>query len=291
MEEKLAVVTGADGGMGREITEAFAAEGYHVIMACKTVSHAETVMAEILKKFPDAKLEVRFLDLSSFASVNSFALELLEKKCRISRLMNNAGILSTNVRRSFDGIETLVSVNYVAPFFLTLLLLPLMDKGSRIINTVSCTYVIGKIEKDFLINGKNGRFARIPVYSNTKLALLLFTEELSKRVVDRGITVNAADPGIVSTDMIRLHEWFDPLTDIFFRPFIRKPRKGAGTAIYLGLSEEVSQKSGGCYASCREKTVPERILHYDGRLKLWDDTLNLLRQKGYVLTDIPKFVP
>ena len=84
-------------------------------------------------------------------------------------------------------------------------------------NMVSCTYAIGKLHfPDFFFFGRKGKFWRIPVYSNTKLALLLFTLELAERVEERGITVNAADPGIVSTDIITMHQWFDPLTDIFF---------------------------------------------------------------------------
>ena len=89
--------------------------------------------------------------------------------------MNNAGVLTTNIRQTADGLETIVSVNYVGPYLLTRLLLPLMQRGSRIVNTVSCTYAIGRIESDFFSKGKNGRFARIPVYGNTKLALLLFS--------------------------------------------------------------------------------------------------------------------
>ena len=82
---------------------------------------------------------------------------------------------------------------------------------------VSCTYAIGKLDfPDFFTKGRKGVFWRIPIYSNTKLALTLFTLKLADELCERGITVNAADPGIVSTDMITMHMWFDPLTDIFF---------------------------------------------------------------------------
>ena len=89
-----------------------------------------------------------------------------------------------------------------------------MGQGTRIVNMVYCTYSIGKITPEFLIRGKRGSFWRIPVYSNTKLAVWLFTRELSERLKTEGITVNAADPGIGSTNIIRMDMWFDPLTDI-----------------------------------------------------------------------------
>ena len=156
--------------------------------------------------------------------------------------MNNAGILTTPVRKTEDGLETIVSVNYVAPYMLTRQLLPLMQPGCRIVNTVSCTYAIGRIEPGFFEKGRNGRFFRIPVYSNTKLALLLFTQEFAERLQDKDITINASDPGIVSTNMITMQAWFDPLTDILFRPFIKTPAQGAATAIHLALSDEAKDR-------------------------------------------------
>lgn len=172
MEKGIAIITGADGGMGREITLALAKEGFQIIMACKEPDKARTVCDKIKKESGNERIEIRQIDLSSLASVRSFADKLLAEGRPVSRLMNNAGVLTTNIRQTTDGLETIVSVNYVGPYLLTRLLLPLMQRGSRIVNTVSCTYAIGRIESDFFSKGKNGRFARIPVYGNTKLALV-----------------------------------------------------------------------------------------------------------------------
>ena len=249
MEKGIAIITGADGGMGQEITLALAKDGFQIIMACKEPEKAYQVCERIKQESGNKQIEVRGIDLSSLSSVHAFAQKILEEGRPVSRLMNNAGVLTTHIRPTVDGLETIVSVNYVGPYLLTRLLLPLMHKGTRIVNTVSCTYAIGKIESDFFTKGKNGRFNRISVYGNTKLALLLFTRELAERVKEKGITVNASDPGIVSTNMITMDAWFDPLTDILFRPFIRTPLQGAATAIHLALSEEASGKSGYCYSS------------------------------------------
>ena len=182
MEKGLAIITGADGGMGQVITAALAKEGYPVIMACLDPEKAVPVCTRIQQETGNTQIEVREINLASLSSVNNFTGQLLKEGRPVSLLMNNAGILTTPVRKTEDGLETIVSVNYVAPYMLTRQLLPLMQPGCRIVNTVSCTYAIGRIEPDFFEKGRNGRFFRIPVYSNTKLALLLFTQEFAERL-------------------------------------------------------------------------------------------------------------
>ncbi|MEG1748381.1 MAG: SDR family NAD(P)-dependent oxidoreductase [Tannerellaceae bacterium] len=279
MEKGLAIITGADGGMGQEITAAMAREGFSIIMACKDPIKAQSVCDRIRCESGNEQIEVRGIDLAALATVRAFAGQLLAEGRTISHLFNNAGVLTSSERQTVDGLETLVSVNYVAPYLLTLSLLPLMQAGTRIINTVSCTYSIGSIESCFFTHGKSGRFQRIPVYANTKLALLLFTRELAKRLEERAITVNATDPGIVSTRMVYMNAWFDPLTDIFFRPFIKTAAQGAATAIHLALSDEVASRTGCCFANCREKKLADNILHHPAQKKLWADTEKIINQK------------
>ena len=166
MEKGLAIITGADGGMGQVITAALAKEGYPVIMACLDPKKAVPVCTRIQQETGNTQIEVREINLASLSSVNNFTGQLLKEGRPVSLLMNNAGILTTPVRKTEDGLETIVSVNYVAPYMLTRQLLPLMQPGCRIVNTVSCTYAIGRIEPDFFEKGRNGRFFRIPVYSH-----------------------------------------------------------------------------------------------------------------------------
>ena len=279
MEKKLAVITGADGGMGSEITRAVALAGYRVIMACCNLEKAEAKRKFLMKETNNEDIEVWKIDLASLESVASFADRLLSSKNRLALLMNNAGTMETGRHITDDGLERTVSVNYVGHYLLTRKLLPLMETGSRIVNMVSCTYAIGKLEfPDFFIQGKKGSFWRIPVYSNTKLALTLFTIELARRVKDKGIVVNAADPGIVSTDIITMHQWFDPLTDIFFRPFIRTPYEGASTAIGLLLDKESGNRTGTLNANNHVKVLPKRILYHKQTANLWEQTEEYVKQ-------------
>lgn len=279
MEKKLAVITGADGGMGSEITRAVALAGYRIIMACCNLEKAEAKRKFLMKETNNEDIEVWKIDLASLESVASFADRLLSSTNRLALLMNNAGTMETGRHITDDGLERTVSVNYVGHYLLTRKLLPLMETGSRIVNMVSCTYAIGKLEfPDFFIQGKKGSFWRIPVYSNTKLALTLFTIELARRVKDKGIVVNAADPGIVSTDIITMHQWFDPLTDIFFRPFIRTPYEGASTAIGLLLDKESGNRTGTLNANNHVKVLPKRILYHKQTADLWEQTEEYVKQ-------------
>ena len=273
MKQKLAVITGADGGMGMEITRAVATAGYKVIMACRDPEIAEEKRQLIMRETGNIALEIVPVNLASLSSTASFANELLQRGEAITLLMNNAGTMETKRRITEDGLERTVSVNYVAPYLLTRKLLPLMEEGSRIVNMVSCTYAIGRLDfPDFFLRGKRGAFWRIPIYSNTKLALTLFTIALSEKVKEKGIIVNAADPGIVSTKIITMHMWFDPLTDIFFRPFIRTPRQGAATAISLLLDEDAGKRTGTLNVSCHSKQLSEKFFHHVQMKELWDKT-------------------
>lgn len=279
MEKKLAVITGADGGMGTEITRAVARAGYRVIMACYDSAKAEAKRRMLAENTGNTDIEVRGIDLASLASVAAFADRLLQEGTPLALLMNNAGTMETGRHITEDGLERTVSVNYVGPYLLTRKLLPLMGEGSRVVNMVSCTYAIGRLDfPDFFLQGKKGAFWRIPIYSNTKLALTLFTIELARRVKEQGIVVNAADPGIVSTNIITMHMWFDPLTDILFRPFIRTPRQGAATAVSLLLDKEAGKRTGTLNVSCHPKQLSDKYLHHKQADELWRLTEERVKQ-------------
>ncbi len=278
-EKKLAVITGADGGMGKEITRAVAMAGYRVIMACCRLKKAVEVRRELLSEHEGLDIEIREIDLASLRSVAIFANTLLAEGKSVSLLMNNAGTMETGLHITEDGLECTVSVNYVGHYLLTRKLLPLMGEGSRIVSMVSCTYAIGHLDfPDFFTRGRKGGFWRIPVYSNTKLALTLFTIDLAARLRGRGIVVNAADPGIVSTDIITMHAWFDPLTDVLFRPFIRTPLQGAATAIHLLLDEEAGKRTGTLNVSCHAKPLSEKYTRHLQMDELWNRTEQMVKK-------------
>ena len=284
--KKIAIITGADGGMGREITRAVAEADYHVIMLCLSAAEGVKCRDGISNETGNQDIEVLQADLSSMKSVSDVADIILERGEPVDLLMNNAGMLANHFAQTEDGFENTVAVNYVAPYFLGRKLLPLMHEGSRMVNMVSCSYVEGKIGPAFFPNGKEGKFERIPIYSNTKLALWMFTKELSRRVEKRGICVNAADPGIVDTEIIRMGKWFDKLTDLLFRPNIRTPRQGADMAIRLLLEPEYGKVTGGIFSSGKPKKVKAKFMDAGRMEKLWNDTEDALSRAGFPLQNL-----
>jgi NAD(P)-dependent dehydrogenase (short-subunit alcohol dehydrogenase family) len=281
VEKGLAVITGANGDIGREITSALAKEGYRIIMACRNMDTAGVVCKQIKKETANQQIEVRKLDLASLTSVYSFAERLLKEKRPVDRLINNAGILTTPNRQTEEGVETIIAVNYISPYLLTRRLLPLMRPQSRIINLTSLMAIAGKIESGFFITGMNKSFNRFIVYANSKLGVMLFTQELAKRIENKGITVNACDPGIVNTRILTLQSRIDPLVNLFFRPFIKSPVKGAQTLIFMALSEQIAGDTGKCFARCKEKKLPQRIANHHMQEILWCETDRLLLSLGF----------
>ena len=279
-KDKLAIITGAGTGMGFEEAKAVAAKGFHTIMACHHPEAAEAKRQEIIRETGNENVEIMGLELANLSDVRRFADEVKARFTHLDLLMNNAGTLSTKFQTSVDNLERTVAVNYVGPYLLTRLLLPLMGEGSRIVNMASLTYKFGSLDfPDFFTRGRKGGFWRIPIYCNSKLAVTLFTFELAERLKDKGITVNASDPWIVSTNIIRLDIWLlDFLADLCFRPLIRTPRQGADTAIHLLLDEDKAGQTGTFNRSNRIINVGNKFFHHKQKKELWDKTEAIVRE-------------
>ncbi len=247
----LAVITGSNTGMGLAITRSVAEAGYDVIMACYSV---EVGMDERDRIVQDTgrRIDVMRLDLTDLKNVAEFAQKVLDRGEHIDLLMNNAGSLQDERRVTVDGLEHNVSVNYAGPYLLTRMLLPLMGEGTRIVNMASLVYKFGCLKfPEFFTSGCRGSYNRFVVYSNTKLSILLFTLKLSEMLKDKGITVCASDPWIVSTDIIHMNnKVVDYLCDKIFRPMIFTPLQGASPAIKLLLSPDMQGKTGRFYKKC-----------------------------------------
>ncbi len=270
------MITGADGGMGREITLAVAAAGYRVIMASLDPEKARALCKSIISESKNPNVELLRLDLASFSAIKSFAEEVAKLGLPIALLANNAGVLQWKMEYTEEGLEMTTGVNYVGHYLLTALLLPLMERGSRIVNTISCTYRIGKVTGDpFYRKGKG--FWRFPCYSDSKLMLTLFTIKLADMLRDAGITVNASDPGIVDTDIIKQGNIVvDKLCDWFFRPIIYTPKRGASTAIHLLLSDDVKGETGGVYSSSKRRKIASHVAKNKMSDYIWDESSKIV---------------
>lgn len=275
MHFQVAIITGANGGMGREITKKVASAGYITIMACRSIKTATPVYEEI-KKEVKGDIRLMELDLASFISIKNFIAEIKEKYTHIDLLLNNAGVLCHTPQVTEENIEKTVGVNYLGHYILSHQLLPLMRQGTRIVNMVSLTYKYGKIDEN-LFKPVESDFKRFTIYSNSKLAFFYFTMNAAEAWKEKGITVNCADPGIVSTKMIRMGiKIIDDLCDIFFRPLIKSPSQGARTLLHLALSEDTKELTGQYFLNKKRAKVPSKILRHPQRHLLESMTQQLL---------------
>jgi NAD(P)-dependent dehydrogenase (short-subunit alcohol dehydrogenase family) len=210
-------------------------------------------------------------DLSSLKSVNSFCDVFLEKYKRLDVLINNAGTLKSARRETDEGFELTFGVNYLAPFLLTQRLMPLLQSSapSRIINVSSTAHRWGRIHFDD-INTTNC-YSALKCYSQSKLAGVMFTYALAERLFGTGVTVNAADPGIVGTDIVVNRETgFGTFFSKCHKLLFKSPEKGAETIIYLASSPDVESVTGKFFVN--RKAVPSCRRSYDKEAakRLWE---------------------
>ena len=261
------IVTGASGAMGEAAVRALARDGRSVVMACRNLEKAEAVRIRILADLPGADISIGLLDLSSLDSVRAFADSLGQEP--VSRLFNNAGVISRGYSLTGDGLENTFAVNYFGPFLLTRLLLPKMEPDARIVNMVSLTCRYVSIDESSL-RPKEKDFSQLGTYARSKLALLRFSRELARR--NPGLRINLADPGIVNSNMIDLGHWFDPLADILFRPFCKSPERGVQPAV-SALSSDVRNRY---FVGSKCNDIPARYDDPDLDLRLWEETERIL---------------
>ncbi len=243
---RLALVTGADGGMGTVHTRTLAQAGYEVIMACYDIEVARPTYEKI-KNETGATLHLMQVDLGNLNDIIRFANEVKAQFNSLQILLNNAGVLCHRAKNSVNGVEYTAAVNYLGHYTLTNALLPIMGEGTRVVSMISIAYIMGKIKEDFLSETNDKKFNRFTTYGNSKRALYYFMLDVAEEWKKRGICINVADPDIVSTGIIRQGNIvIDKLCDWLFRPLINTPEEGAATMLAAALNPEFEGITG-CY--------------------------------------------
>ncbi|MBL4592841.1 MAG: SDR family NAD(P)-dependent oxidoreductase [Flavobacteriales bacterium] len=244
---KVAMVTGANNGLGKEITIGLAKNEVKVIMACRNIKKAESTKAEIIKTIPSADLEIMELDLNSLTSVRNFSKSFCDKHKQLNLLIENAGIMIPPFVKTVDGFESQMGVNYFSHFLLTNLLMPTLNKteGARIATTSSIAHEKGRIDFDNL--NAEISYSKMGAYSQSKLACLMFAYELQRRLEKTGSKVIAisAHPGVSKTN---LFSNIPKLIQVLITPllpfFTHSPEKAALPMLYAVLGDDVK---GGDY--------------------------------------------
>ena len=241
VNERVFVVTGANSGIGKAIALGLARLGGTVVLACRDATRGEAACQDIIRDSGNPRVSLEIVDLASEASTRAFADEFRRTYPRLDVLINNAGVYTSHRDVTPDGLERQFEVNYLSGFLLTHLLLDLLKKSSpsRIVNVSSSAHMGGTIRFDDLQGER--RYGGFRAYNQSKLAQILFTQELARRLEGTGVTVNACHPGVIRTN---LGMGGSSVVVRFVKMFLKSPEKGAETPIYLATSPEVEGISG-----------------------------------------------
>lgn len=270
MDGKTVIVTGANSGMGLATTIELAKLGAKVIMACRSEERGRQALEQARAASGSPAIELMLCDLGSLASIRTFAQAYKEQYGRLDVLVNNAGVVSLTRATTKDGFESMIGVNHLGHFLLTHELLDLLEAApqGRIVNVSSGAHKVGHIHFNdpFLTKGYNVAKG----YAQSKLANILFTKELAKRLAGTRVTVNSVHPGAVGTNIgVDRTTGFGKSVLRMLKPFFRTPLKGADTAIYLASSEEVGTSTGLYYIDRKPAQISKRAADSELAAKFW----------------------
>jgi retinol dehydrogenase 12 len=270
MKNPICLITGATEGVGKVTALELAKKGFSIVVAARNPSKAEALIKEILALTGNASCDYIVADLGSLRQVRQLAETFRHRYSSLDVLINNAGVFLPKWTETEDGFETMFQVNYLSAFLLTNLLLGELQKSEqgRIINLTSSVYSIGKFDPGNLQSEKS--FSVLGTYAATKLFMLMFTEELARRLKGTSITANAVHPGIVRTRMMVQAPGALRLVSYLSLPFSVSPFQGAQTSVYLASSPALKGVSGQYFTKSRRAQVKNKFDTPENRARLWD---------------------
>jgi NAD(P)-dependent dehydrogenase (short-subunit alcohol dehydrogenase family) len=268
MKGKRCLVTGATSGIGKTIAAELAVRGGEVILVSRNAEKCQETAQQIIKLSGNQTISYFQADLSSQEDIRTLTRSIRSNYSSLDVLVNNAGGIFWRKKESVDGYDMNLALNYLNYFLLTNLLLELLTKSpsARIINVSSLVHSLQVLDIDNMLSTNN--YIPLAEYAKSKLAIISFTYELSRRLAGTSVTVNAYDPGFTATNIGReslFGKIAMPVANIFAVPV----KKGAETGIYLATSPEVEGISGMYYS--RNKPVRSSKISYDEDIasKLW----------------------
>jgi len=243
-------------------------------MACRNKEKGEEACKKIKEVTGKTTVEVMTLDLCSLKSVREFASNFLSKNSSLGLLINNAGVMNIPYAKTEDGFETTLAANHLGHFLLTNLLLDTIKKSapSRIVNLSSFVAKDGHMNFDDLMGEKH--YDQWGAYTQSKLANILFTVELTKRLEGTGVSTYAVNPGFVRTELLKT---ISPAARLASKVAGKSPDEGAKTALYVALSPDVEKQTGKYWSDCAEHHSSDESRNEEIAKKLWDVSAQLVK--------------
>ncbi|MGY4768354.1 SDR family oxidoreductase [Kribbella sp. CWNU-51] len=270
MAGRTVLVTGGTGGIGKATAAGLAILGARVAITGRDRGRAEAAADEI-RTATGAQVDVFVADVSSQAEVRRLAAEVLADRARIDVLVNNVGGYWNTRHVTADGLERTFAVNHLAPFLLTQLLLERLGESgtARVVTVSSNAHTAGRIDFEDLQGERS--YSGDRAYSQSKLANILFTYELARRLQGTSITTNALHPGVVRTafgaeDPSGVQRVVVPV----LRPFLKSPARGAATSIHLASARGLAQVSGKYFVNGKPKASSARSYDEAAARRLWE---------------------
>lgn len=271
MDERVCLITGGTRGIGRVTARAVAQNGLRVVIVARDEERARAVTESIRTQTGSPAVDYLLADLSSQEQVRRLADEFARRYGRLDVLVNNAGAIFTTRQITVDGIERTFALNHLAPFLLTNLLLDTLKASapSRVVTVSSVAHRGAHMRFD------DPQFERRPyrafaAYSQSKLANLLFTYELARRLGGTGVTANALHPGVVASNFGRSNGGIWPALFTLSRPFMISAERGAQTSIYLATAPEIEGITGEYFAHCRPSRSSAASYDVESQRRLWE---------------------
>ncbi len=291
MENRICMVTGTTSGIGKATAMGLAQMGATVVMVARDPDRGGRAVEEVKAASGNGSVDLMLCDLASMRQVRALGEEFKTRYQQLHVLIHNAGVLFPPVRDTEDGLETTFAVNHLAPFLLTNILLDVIKASTpaRIVAVASSSHRLGSIDFD-LIEGKKRWRGLVPgwrAYNQSKLANVLFTNELARRLAGTGVTANSVHPGMVATNVATSGKTFMGRLINLFRPFgvrliLKLPltflltsEQGARTSIYLASSAEVAEVSGKYFVrnaevrssrKSHDRSLAQRLWEFDNKL-------------------------
>jgi NAD(P)-dependent dehydrogenase (short-subunit alcohol dehydrogenase family) len=275
MHGKTVVITGANSGIGKATAIQLAKAGATVVMACRDKERGEAARTEILGLTKNPAVHLLIVDLASQDSVRHFAREFESRYRRLDVLINNAGAVINKREMTRDKIVAAFAVNYLSPFLLTNLLLPRLvaSAPSRIVNLTSALHF--RAQLDFKDIQAKKHYKASNSYSQAKLAMVLFTYELARRLKVTGVTVNCVNPGPVGTNLARKDAGLFGAVMLATTRFMPSPEEGAAGPVYLATAPELAQVTGKYFVGKKQQVSSHESYDELEARKLWEVSAQL----------------
>jgi NAD(P)-dependent dehydrogenase (short-subunit alcohol dehydrogenase family) len=265
------LVTGATRGIGRATAEALAKLGANVVIHGRDSASVGAVCRSTLRVARGGQVTGAVADFASLKSVRRMAEDVLAQHPRLDVLVDNAGAAALKRRTSADGFEWLFAVNHLAPFLLTKLLLPTLTKSApaRVVTVASMAYRRTVLDFDDL-QWERRKYQSLGAYSASKLANILFTLELSRRLSGTRVTANCLHPGVVATNIFSSLGTLGKIFGVLARPLLMSPAAGAKTSVHLASAPELATVSGRFFERSREVSLDANAQDAAAARRLWD---------------------